>query len=280
VKLLFCGVRGSTPATGPEFVRVGGNTACVALAHDGAPWSLVLDAGTGLRRLTDHLDGGAFTGTLLLSHLHWDHVQGLPFFSAGDRDDARVRLLLPDQLGSTASEVLARAMSPPHFPIGPEGMRGDWRFDVMTPGEHRIEGFDVIAAEVPHKGGRTFGFRISDATGSVAYVPDHLPAPATCPELAGLLEGVDLLVHDAQFLSDERPVADDYGHSTVDDALRLAVAAGVRTLALFHHAPARTDDEVDAIGRAAAGPGIEVIVAREGEIVEIGEDAGAGAGTP
>jgi ribonuclease BN (tRNA processing enzyme) len=87
-------------------------------------------------------------------------------------------------------------------------------------------------------------------------------------------------VHDAQFLSHERAVADDYGHSTVDDAVGLAVAARVRTLALFHHAPARTDDEVEAIGRGAAGPGIEVIVAREGEIVEIGEGEGEGTGAP
>jgi ribonuclease BN (tRNA processing enzyme) len=275
VRLLFCGVRGSTPAPGPEFVRVGGNTSCVALAHNGEPWSLVLDAGTGLRRLTDDLDGRAFMGTLLLTHLHWDHVQGLPFFSAGDRDDARVRLLLPEQGGPSAVDVLARGMSPPHFPISPEGLHGDWCFDSMASGPHHVEGFDVVAADVPHKGGRTFGFRISDATGSIAYVPDHRPARDTSPELARLLDGVDVLVHDAQFLSHEQAVADEYGHATVDDALRLAIAAGARTLALFHHAPARTDDDVEAIGRAAQESGIDVIVAREGEIVELGGGTGA-----
>ncbi len=275
MRVLFCGVRGSTPAPGAEFVRIGGNTSCVALAHDGAPWSLVLDAGTGLRRLTDHLDGGPFTGTLLLTHLHWDHVQGLPFFSAGDRDDAQVRVFLPEQGGpATAAEVLARGMSPPHFPIGPDGLRGDWCFDSMASGPHDLEGFDVVAADVPHKGGRTFGFRVSDATGSVAYVPDHLPARDTSPDLARLLEGVDLLVHDAQFLSHEQAIADEYGHATVDDALRLGLAAGARTLALFHHAPARSDDDVEAIGRAAAGSEIEVVVAREGDIVELGGSIG------
>jgi phosphoribosyl 1,2-cyclic phosphodiesterase len=269
VRLLFCGVRGSTPSPGPEFVRIGGHTSCVALAHDGEPWSLALDAGTGLRRLTDNLDGRAFSGTLLLTHLHWDHTQGLPFFSAGDRDDAHVRLLLPDQGGPSAVEAFARGMSPPHFPIRPDELHGDWTFDSIAPGSHYIEGFDVVAADVPHKGGRTFGYRVSDATGSLAYVPDHLPARDTSPELARLLDGVDLLVHDSQFLSHEQAVADEYGHATVDDALRLAKAAGVRTLALFHHAPARTDDEVEAIGRAAAGSGIEVVVAREGDVVEL-----------
>jgi len=251
-------------------VRVGGHTSCVALAHDGGPWSLVLDVGTGVRRLTDHLDGNAFVGTMLLSHLHWDHVQGLPFFAAGDRDDSRVRVLIPDQDGAAASDVLARAMSPPHFPIGPDGLRGDWCFESLTPGTHEVEGFTVEAAEVPHKGGRTFGFRISDESGSIAYVPDHHPDPEPGPELARVLAGVDLLVHNAQFVAAEQAVADAYGHSIVDDALRIATSCGARTLALFHHAPARTDDAVEAIGRDAAAGGASVIVAREEEIVEIG----------
>lgn len=274
MRLLFCGVRGSTPAPGPEFVRVGGHTSCVALASDDGPWSLVLDAGTGIRRVTDHLGGRAFAGTLLLTHLHWDHVQGLPFFAAGDRDDARVRVLMPDQGGSSPTEVLARAMSPPHFPIGPDGLRGDWRFDALTPGAHEIEGFEVIAFDVPHKGGRTFGFRIVDGRSSIAYIPDHHPEPESLPEIARACAGVDLLVHDAQFLERERAVADDYGHATVGDALELARDAGARTLALFHHSPARGDDDVDAIGQDAAGSApardFQVIVAREEAIIELG----------
>jgi ribonuclease BN (tRNA processing enzyme) len=278
VRLLFCGVRGSTPAPGIEFVRVGGHTSCVALAHDDQPWSLLLDAGTGIRRVTDHLGGRAFAGTLLLTHLHWDHVQGLPFFIAGDRDDARGRVLMPDQGSASAADVLARAMSPPHFPIGPDGLRGDWRFDGLQSGCHRVEGFDVRAFDVPHKGGRTFGFRIDDANGagaSIAYIPDHHPAPETNVEIARVCAGIDLLVHDAQFLSKEQAVADAYGHATVDDALELAQRCGARALALFHHAPARTDDEVEAIGRVAgergaAGGGVEVIVAREEAVIELG----------
>jgi len=130
VRVHFCGVRGSTPATGAEFVRYGGNTSCVAVAHDnGAPPALILDAGTGIRRVTALLAGQPFTGTILLTLLHWDHVQGLPFFRAGDRDDATVRLLLPDQQdGASAESVLGRAMSPPHFPIGPGQLRGRWEF--------------------------------------------------------------------------------------------------------------------------------------------------------
>jgi ribonuclease BN (tRNA processing enzyme) len=258
---------------------VGGHTSCVALAHDNGPWTLALDAGTGIRRITDHLDGRPFTGSVLLTHLHWDHVQGLPFFAAADRDDSRVRVYMPDQVGPEghtreAAEVLALAMSPPHFPIGPEGLRGNWTFDTMKPGSHQIEGFDVAAFDVPHKGGSTFGFRVSDGAASVAYIPDHCPQPETSPAIARECAGVDLLVHDSQFVARERAVADLYGHATVDDALDLAERCGARRLALFHHSPARSDDDVDAIGRVAADAGgradraVEVIVAREEDVLD------------
>jgi phosphoribosyl 1,2-cyclic phosphodiesterase len=277
VRLIFCGVRGSTPAPGAEFVRVGGHTSCVALAHDDQPWTLLLDAGTGIRRVTAEV-GGAFRGTILLTHLHWDHVQGLPFFSGGDRDDAHVRLLMPEQIGPDgrtrdAAEALALAMSPPHFPIGPEGLRGDWGFEGIAAGSHRVEDFDVVAFDVPHKGGRTFGYRISDGDVSIAYIPDHLPDAATTPAIAGACAGVDVLVHDSQFVEPERAVADLYGHATVDDALELAALAGARRLALFHHAPARSDDEVELIGQtlaeAAGARGVDVFVAREEDVIDL-----------
>ena len=170
----FCGVRGSTPSPGAEFAGVGGHTSCVAIGAAGRAPTLVLDAGTGLRRLTGVLDGAAFRGTILLSHLHWDHTHGLPFFAAADRPDASVRLLLPDQ-GADAKETLARGMSPPHFPIGPDGLRGTWTFDGMAEGTTALEGFTVLAREIPHKGGRTFGYRVSDGRTTIAYLPDHAP---------------------------------------------------------------------------------------------------------
>ena len=279
MRLEFCGVRGSTPAPGGEFVRAGGHTSCVALAHEGQPFTLLLDAGTGVRRVTDLLGGHAFDGTLLLTHLHWDHVQGLPFFAAADREDSNVVVYMPEQTGPDGrarepADVLALAMSPPHFPIGPDGLRGHWRFESVKPGSHQIEGFDVHAFEVPHKGGRTFGYRISDGDWSVAYIPDHLPGASTNVEIERECGGVDLLVHDSQFVEQERTVADLFGHATVGDALTLAQRCGARRLALFHHAPARSDDDLDAIGRAAveagAGKGIDVFVAREGAVIDSG----------
>lgn len=269
MRVSFLGVRGSTPAPGADFVRFGGNTPCVALSHDGAADpSLVLDAGTGLRKLGDDLVAPAFRGTIVLSHLHWDHVQGVPFFAKGDRPDAAVDLLLPAQLGLSGRDLFALAMSPPGFPIGPEGLQGDWSFREIDAGPHRVGRFGLVACEVDHKGGRTFGYRVDDGSGSLAYVPDH-DASVRPGAAAGWVEGVDVLIHDAQFLDAEAGTARAYGHSTVEEALRLAEQAGVGRLVLFHHAPARTDVELDLIEESVRARE-DVVVAREGMVLQIG----------
>lgn len=269
MKVRFCGVRGSTPAPGPEFTRVGGHTSSLAVTPLGSDRPrLLLDAGTGIRTVSALLGGHAFVGTVLLTHLHWDHTQGLPFFGAADREDADVRLLLPCD-GDDPAATLARAMSPPHFPIGPASLRGRWSFETIAEGAHELESIAVQAAEVSHKGGRTFGYRVSDATGSLAYLPDHLASdPGGRAVALDLADGADVLVHDAQFVASESVLAHDFGHSTVDEAVELAVAAGVGELVLFHHAPGRTDETVEEIAAAWQCAPIPVTVAVEGrEIV-------------
>ena len=123
MKVHLCGVRGSTPVSGPEFDRYGGHTSCVVVCRDRERPRLILDAGTGLARAIPLFDGGPMLGTILLGHLHWDHTQGLPFFPPGDRPDARVRLVAPAQ--GDIEAVLGRMMSPPHFPILPGQLRGE-----------------------------------------------------------------------------------------------------------------------------------------------------------
>jgi Beta-lactamase superfamily domain/Collagen triple helix repeat (20 copies) len=338
MRIHVCGVRGSTPAPGRDFLRYGGHTSCLALAHDGRDPVLVLDAGTGLRRVAPLLGGQAFDGTILLTHLHWDHVQGLPFFGAGDRDDARVTLRLPALEGEGSSsagrrpdvvgapgaegrrgaggapgvpgaegrrgaggapgapgavgrrgaggapgapgavEILGRAMSPPHFPITPRGLRGDWSFSTLMPGHFKAEGFTVEAREVPHKGGRTLGYRVSDGTCAIAYIPDHCPTVlGPGPEGWGeyhlaameLAAGVDLLVHDSFLLAEEVAAEAAFGHAAAEYAVGLGQRGGAKRVMLAHHKPDRTDEELDALALRFAGKGAGVTVAVEGGILDL-----------
>jgi phosphoribosyl 1,2-cyclic phosphodiesterase len=274
----FRGVRGSTPAPGLGFVRYGGHTSCVAIARPGEPPTLILDAGTGLRTVTELLVGAPFDGTILLGHLHWDHVHGLPFFRAGGMPGARVDVVLPAPDGD-ATAALARGFSPPHFPIEPHELGPGWRFAATHPGWQVVEGYDVLALEIPHKGGQTFGFRISDGTSTIAYLSDHWPL-SIGPGADGLGEihpvalelaaDVDLLIHDAQFLATEFPAVSYLGHAAVEYAVALATAAGARRLALYHHAPERTDAEIDDIVRSVRGAPMETFAAAEGMSVRLG----------
>jgi len=275
LRVRFCGVRGSTPAPGIEFVRYGGHTSCVTLAHDDAAApSLILDAGVGLQRVSGLLGGEPFIGTILLTHLHWDHVLGLPFFAAADRPEARLHVVLPEQeSGKDAESVLAGMMSPPYFPVGPTELRGQWTFATVAPGEHHIEGFAVLAREIPHKGGRTFGYRVSDGHSTLTYMPDHCPTTLGPgengfgeyhPAAVELARDADVLVHDAQLFPAELAAEADFGHSVADYAVELARRAGTRAVALFHHRHDRTDDALDGLARRLRSDSPVVSVAAEG----------------
>lgn len=255
----FCGVRGSTPAPGAAFVRYGGNTSCIAVAHDGEAPSLLLDVGTGARRVTSLLDGAPFRGTILLSHLHWDHTHGLPFFTSADRENAATTVFLPAQSdGASAADVLARVMSPPHFPIGPYGLRGAWTYHSLEEGSYELGGFEITALEIPHKGGRTYGYRVVDGRSSIAYLPDHCPTVlGEGPDGLGphhqhaleLAANVSALIHDATLLREEVPTEASFGHSAADYAVGLGAAADAQRVVLFHHKHSRTDDELDALAK-------------------------------
>jgi len=279
VRVQLLGVRGSVPTPGLPFVRHGGNTSCVALAHGRDAPTLVLDAGTGIRSLPDALDGVPFDGSILLTHLHWDHVEGLPFCTAVDHEGARVDLYLPAQAdGAGAAATLGRMMSPPNFPIGPEGLLGRWTFRSLETGPCTIDRFAVTATEVAHKGGRTFGYRVSDGDSVVVYIPDHCPTDygpgpdgwgAVPDSLLELVNGADILIHDAQLTADQLPEGAAFGHAAMEYAVSLGVAADVSTVVLFHHSPHRTDDMLDAVSdhyRDRVDP--TVLVAVEGTTIQ------------
>ena len=283
MRIWICGARGSTPTPGQDFNRYGGHTSCLAIAHDGDRPTLIVDAGTGIRLVSDLfgaspdlLDGEPYRGAILLGHLHWDHTQGLPFFAAVNSSGSEVDLYAPAQ-GDTES-VLGHFMSPPHFPIAPSEFLGSWKFNGLEPGKSEIRGFSVLALEIPHKGGRAFGFRISDGQASIAYLSDHCPTSfGRGPDGLGeyhesalsLAREVDILFHDAQYTDEELPTRASFGHASCGYAVRLAEVAQVRRLMLYHHDPARTDDQIDAIAAAYKSRAFPVTAAAQGTVIDL-----------
>lgn len=268
------GVRGSTPAPGAEYVRYGGHTSCVAVFGDAddAP-HLVLDAGTGLSTLPALLGGRPFDGRIVLSHLHWDHVQGLPFCRSVDDPHARVTLDIPVQDdGTDPQALLARGLSPPHFPIAPNGLLGEWHFRALLAGAADEA---VTVAPVAHKGGVALGIRVALDGASLAYLPDHALNRSTSAtarvEAERFVTGADLLLHDGQFTAAEEQVARAYGHSTIEHALTFADRCAVGSLVLTHHAPTRTDDALDELAaRFARTPGGQpVAFATQGAPIQV-----------
>ncbi len=270
MRVTFWGVRGSTPCPSEANRRYGGNTACVALEVDGEP-PIILDLGTGLRSFgeTQPTDG-SFRGTALVTHIHWDHVQGLPFFPPADRPGARLDIYGPVQEKGTLGEVFGELMKPPYFPVHFEDLRGEITFHDVVDEDFAVGEALVKVRQVPHCG-PTVGYRIDWHGLSVAYISDH-QAPLGLNTVAGsvleLCEGVDLLIHDSQYTLAEFAEKASWGHCTVDYAVLVAKLAGARRLAMFHHDPSHGDDFVDALQSQArclgAMAGVEVFAAYEG----------------
>jgi phosphoribosyl 1,2-cyclic phosphodiesterase len=228
-------------------MRYGGNTACVALEVAGED-PIVLDIGTGLRFWGEtQPQDGTFAGTALVTHLHWDHVQGLPFFVPIDRPGAQMDIYGPAQEEGSLEEVFGDLMRPPYFPVRASELRGDIRFHDVNDADLAIGNAKVKVRPVPHPG-PTVGYRIDWDGASVAYISDHqepLDRESVADAVLELADGVDLLIHDAQYTPEEWEQKSHWGHCTVDYAVKVAREAGAKTLALFHHDPAHGDDDVD-----------------------------------
>jgi phosphoribosyl 1,2-cyclic phosphodiesterase len=276
VKVTFWGVRGSTPCPSEANRRYGGNTACVSLeVRDEAP--ILLDLGTGLRFFgeTQPLDG-SFKGTALITHIHWDHVQGLPFFPPADRVGAEFDIYGPRQAEGPLGDVFGDLMRPPYFPVHFTDLRGAIRFHDVVEDDVSIGNAKVRVREVPHCG-PTVGYRIDWDGASIAYISDH-QAPLSLDQVADsvleLCEDVDLLIHDAQYTREEFAEKSHWGHCTVDYAVLVAKESRAKRLALFHHDPAHGDDVVDKLLAEARCLGalanIEVVAAYEGLSLQLG----------
>ncbi len=274
----FHGVRGSTPCHGPEIVRYGGNTSCVSVDVPGCE-PILFDLGTGVRYFGRSWPADEpFRATCLVSHLHWDHIQGLPFFPPVLRPDSEMRIIAPRQAsGRSVGEIFAETICPPLFPVDLSVLPGRFEFEGVADETITIDGgVEVMARFIPHVG-RTCGYRLMWNGLSVAYLSDHqMPHDGSFQITDGareLCSGADLVIHDAQYTWDEFSCRRDWGHCTVEYAVWLASEVGAKQIALFHHDPTHDDDRLDTIGalaqRCGASLGVDVVTAREGMTLRV-----------
>lgn len=274
VAVTFHGVRGSTPCSCPSQARYGGNTSCVTIEAPGqAP--LVLDLGTGLRMWGRSLSRQRpIEVHALVTHLHWDHVQGLPFFAPLLHPETQLAVYGPGDDDASIEEAFSRFMTPPYFPVRSDQLPATVTFRDVRSETFNVAGAEVLARPVPHTG-LTVGYRVSVQGVTIAYVPDHqqpLDDPTfVAPEVLELCAGADLLIHDAQFHRDSFAAKATWGHCTADYAVEVARQAEVSELVLFHHDPSHTDDFLDELTREmqelADGERFTVTAAREGLVL-------------
>lgn len=267
-RLKLWGVRGSIPVPGPSTVRYGGNTSCVEVRADDE--LIVFDAGSGIRglglALESEFGSRPINLTLLISHMHWDHIQGFPFFVPAYNDKNRLDILGYDGAGSDLREILKGQMATPFFPIALYDLPGKINFRKLDSMDFKIGKVRVCSQFVNHPG-VCVGYRIFTNKGSIAYLPDHEPYEA-CKlhsadshslskeqtqkraredraELVNFLQGSDILILDTQYTDEEYEAHIGWGHGSLTTAVSLARDASVRKLILFHHDPTHNDEMVD-----------------------------------
>ncbi len=289
MRLRFWGTRGSIATPGPCTNRYGGNTSCIELTHASGE-KVVLDCGTGARLLGNQLlamSSGPVAATILLTHTHWDHIQGFPFFAPLFMEGNHFRVYGPEGAHLSLRDVLAGQMEHHYFPVELDQLAARISYQDLSEGAYEIAGLQVIAQQMNHPS-PTLGYRIAGGGSTLCYLSDHEPYyEAVWRDAAGVgrletifepgdrrhaefMRGADLVVHEAQYTPDEYPNKEHWGHSTYSYAIKLAAAAGVQRLVLTHHDPSHDDAFLDAIQKQARelarqlDPRLEVTCAYEG----------------
>jgi len=238
---------------------------------------IIFDLGTGVRVWGQgQPQDGTFRGTALVTHLHWDHIQGLPFLAPVDRPGARLDVFAPEQEEGSLTDAISNFMRPPFFPVHYSQLRGDIRLHAISDNDFEVGAAKIKVRPVPHCG-PTVGYRVDWEGSSVAYISDHqapLGLDSVPQTVLELCDGADLVIHDAQYTPAEFAQKSHWGHCTMEYAALVAREAGARRLCLFHHDPAHSDDDLDRLHAAVRDTahrwGLdEVIGAREGLQLQI-----------
>jgi phosphoribosyl 1,2-cyclic phosphodiesterase len=277
IEARFWGTRGSIASPGPQTARYGGNTSCIEVTV-GTGRRLIFDAGTGIRPLGQRMveEEGPIEAVVFLTHFHWDHIQGFPFFLPLYNPTASLRIIGPKQFDVDVQTLFAGQMGPIYFPIPFEAFSAKKTFSHLNEGSWEEGGIKVSAMRVKHPS-FCVGYRIEFGGASLAYVPDNelfgegFGSGANWrAEFVDFVGGVDVLIHDAMYTEEEYPAKVGWGHSTYRQNLDLADEAGVKKLLFFHHDPTRDDAQLtDIVSRArdkavSEGKSFELDAASEG----------------
>jgi phosphoribosyl 1,2-cyclic phosphodiesterase len=287
----FWGVRGSIPTPGPSTVRYGGNTPCVELKY-GKDKMFILDAGSGIRELGQYMmkQKKPIKSNILISHLHWDHIQGLPFFTPAYIPGNEFTIHAAEEADMNLSDIFYQQMNTVNFPIQFDELLAKFKFHPLFEGTYKIDGISLDTLYLNHPGyALGYKFHVNDKL--IVYISDNEPFP-TYPPAPQVLDGPDLsvsqyvedsnqrvinfieeadyLIHDAQYTPEEYKTKYQWGHSPYDYTVKIALEANIKTLILFHHDPAHDDNFIDSILEAAkkiswqAGSNMKIIAAQEG----------------
>ncbi len=267
----FWGVRGSIACASPNHMRYGGNTSCIEVVADG--YRLILDAGTGIRQLGIEMQKSDMSDFhILLTHTHWDHINGFPFFTPAYHKDLTIEIMAGHLTSKGGVQrVLSAQMDNPMFPVPLEAMTASIKYTDFTAGEsfELTDDVHVRTAALNHPNGST-AYRIEHNGKSVCYVTDteHVPGE-TDQNVVDLIKDSDLVIYDCTYTEDEFPAKVGWGHSTWNEGVRLCRLANVKRLAIFHHEPDHYDDCMDRIAQEAHDVWDGAFVSREGMVVDI-----------